>query len=348
MSWIKSTGIVGLVTVVLLCLIEILFRITHEKDEIVNDQELMKTIYGETTEQAYEVFKAQAVGQMYTPFVEYIERPRSHAVMTVMSSGNRCHYRPIERCTIRGGQDEIWVIGGSTTFGYSVADFETIPAYLSELYTDKVIHNLGAASYFSTIENYRILELLKLHEPPSAIVFIDGLNDMVNFLEPDKSMFSDGIMRRLEGSYFRNSLLFAARGIIENSDLLKFVLVKGNNYREFKVSDEQREYALERFWFNIKVREALAKAFEINILTVLQPTPQNGDYEKSFIPERFRRAEGLIKESNELYQKLKKRKIPFIDLSNIHFDGPRYVDSVHYTPRFNKEIANVIFEKLNP
>jgi hypothetical protein len=104
---------------------------------------------------------------------------------------------------------------------------------------------------------------------------------------------------------------------------------------------------LERFWFNVQVREAIAKAFEIDIRTLLQPIPQNGDYEKSFIPERFRRAEGLIEQSNDLYQKLKTSEIPFIDLSNINFDGPTYVDSVHYSPRFNKEIANVIFEKLN-
>ena len=345
MSWIKSSGIVLLVTVVLLCLTEILFRITYVEDNIVNDPELLNRIYGENTEKAYEVFRAQGVGQMYSPFVEYIERPRNSEVMTVMPTGNRCHYRPIERCIIRGGQDEIWVIGGSTTFGYSVADFETIPAYLSELYGDKVIHNLGAASYYSTPENYRILELLKRHQPPSAIIFIDGLNDMVNFVAPDRSMYSDGIERRVEGSYFRNSLMFAARGLVEHSELLKFFLLKDNNYSEFEISDEQREYTLDRFRFNVQVREALASAFGINLHTVLQPIPQNGDYENSFIPNRHRRAQGLIEESNFLYQELRGTAISLIDLSNIQFDGARYVDSVHYTPGFNRAIANAIFDR---
>jgi len=348
MSWIKSTSVVSLITILLFVVIEIIFRTVYTKDIIQNDPELMRAIYGDRVDQAYEMFEAQGFGQMYVPFVEYVERPRYTPFVTVMSSGNRCHYRPIDKCEVNGGEDEIWVIGGSTTFGYSVADSETISAYLSDFYDDKIVHNFGAASYYSTQENYRLLELLKIYNPPGLVVFIDGLNDVANFQFPDKTMASDGIQRRVEGSYFYNSFLFAARGIVEQSELLKFLVLKEQEYREFEISNEQISAILKRFNFNIQLREAIKNTFNINVVTVLQPVPQKGDYEKSSIPIRFSRADGLIEHTNTIYEELKDGSTSHsvVDLTTISFNGARYVDSVHYTPEFNLHIAKEIFEKL--
>ena len=53
-----------------------------------------------------------------------------------------------------------FVYGGSTTWGYNVADYQTIPSYLQkELinngYNDYCVYNFGGGSYFSTQENIR-------------------------------------------------------------------------------------------------------------------------------------------------------------------------------------------------
>ena len=81
----------------------------------------------------------------------------------------------------------VFVFGGSTTFGYGVTDNLTIPAalqfYLREsLTTDQInVYNFGRAAYFSVVEAELFEVLLDDGVVPDLAIFIDGLNDFVFF-----------------------------------------------------------------------------------------------------------------------------------------------------------------------
>lgn len=116
----------------------------------------------------------QSIGQKYYPFVEYIEKARNGKFVNVSSQGTRCHYPNRDLCAAKGGLNEIWLFGGSTTFGYGVKDKETIAAYLADRLPDYRIVNFGAASYYSTIERVRFENLLAEFAPPMAAILLMG------------------------------------------------------------------------------------------------------------------------------------------------------------------------------
>ncbi|MBN2188132.1 MAG: SGNH/GDSL hydrolase family protein [Chitinispirillaceae bacterium] len=75
-------------------------------------------------------------------------------------------------------QGAVWVFGGSTTYGYGVADEETIPAYLNESDSSVAYINFAVQSAHQNIEIQKLLLLLKKGYRPAKVFFIDGLNDI--------------------------------------------------------------------------------------------------------------------------------------------------------------------------
>jgi len=76
--------------------------------------------------------------------------------------------------------------GGSTTFGYNVTDFQTIPSYLGEMLIENnqkiCIKNFGRGSYFSTQETILFQKhiLNKTIKKNDIIIFLNGVNENGN------------------------------------------------------------------------------------------------------------------------------------------------------------------------
>lgn len=77
----------------------------------------------------------------------------------------------------------VFVFGGSTTFGYSVRNGDTLPAAMQEEFRraarDRRVecYNFGCGYYISTQERLRFEMLLAAGHRPDVAVFLDGLND---------------------------------------------------------------------------------------------------------------------------------------------------------------------------
>lgn len=77
----------------------------------------------------------------------------------------------------------IFLFGGSTTFGRGVPDYQTIASYLQELLCgdnpgkEYKIYNFGRGSYYSTPERILLQQLLISGFIPDLAIFIDGYND---------------------------------------------------------------------------------------------------------------------------------------------------------------------------
>ena len=78
----------------------------------------------------------------------------------------------------------IFFLGGSTMFGFDVADNETIPSYFTKLYQQKFasgkiikVLNYGNPYYYSYQELMLLTNLIYTGNVPDIIVMLDGLND---------------------------------------------------------------------------------------------------------------------------------------------------------------------------
>ncbi|MDO8794265.1 MAG: hypothetical protein Q7J25_06570 [Vicinamibacterales bacterium] len=113
-------------------------------------------------------------GWLHEPWTGFRERARTSRFVNVDASGlrmNRAGESPLARL-----DGAIWVFGGSTTFGYGVADTETIPAQLEQLLGRPVV-NFGRADYYSAQENVLLQQFLGAGFRPSDVWFLDGINE---------------------------------------------------------------------------------------------------------------------------------------------------------------------------
>ena len=119
---------------------------------------------------------------IYAPFVEFRPLPTclSHVTVTpggYRSSGTSQPWPPRQEDFV------VFCFGGSTTFGYGVANQETtashLQAILGRLWPDKTIqaYNFGRGYYFSTQERILLEDLVLRGYVPQLAIFLDGLND---------------------------------------------------------------------------------------------------------------------------------------------------------------------------
>jgi hypothetical protein len=117
----------------------------------------------------------------YEALTEFSEAPFRRTYVHVESGGFRAG-------TAQGAWPpdpasfNIFVLGGSTTFGYGVSDDETLPSAIQDCAPrpdGRAVHayNFGRASYFSTQELLLYYRLLASGNIPSVVIFVDGLND---------------------------------------------------------------------------------------------------------------------------------------------------------------------------
>src|SRR5262245_11889871 len=81
---------------------------------------------------------------------------------------------------------EIFALGGSTTFGYNVADDKTWPSYLSTVLNEKAknenlgvqikVTNYGRGFYYPSQEEALLVDLFRSGHRPELVLFMDGVN----------------------------------------------------------------------------------------------------------------------------------------------------------------------------
>lgn len=120
---------------------------------------------------------------LYDSFTQFRERPFSGRFVNVHAMGfrdlgNNAPWPPSPASL------NIFVFGGSTTFGYGLPDNQTIPAHLQRLidavptHRPVVVYNFAAGFYFSTQERILFEKLILDGQRPDIVVFIDGLNEL--------------------------------------------------------------------------------------------------------------------------------------------------------------------------
>jgi lysophospholipase L1-like esterase len=118
---------------------------------------------------------------VYAPYTDMTDPPVAGRFVNVDAAGFR-------RSTDQGPwppdprNRNVFVFGGSTTFGYGVADAHTIASYLQPLLAAADgraprVYNFGHSGYYSTQERILFERLVVAGRRPDVAIFVDGLND---------------------------------------------------------------------------------------------------------------------------------------------------------------------------
>jgi len=252
----------------------------------------------------------------------------------------------------------VFVFGGSTTFGYGVSDGETISSRIQELLsktsTRRVfVYNFGRGSYFSTQELMLYYSLLTKGRVPQVAVFFDGLND---FASPIGELAGTADLKSLVkecgwvdgGGSLRSFLIHTPMGRVAG-----WLRRRLEGRRPEPVSERYTEDELARLcsrWLtNKKLIEKLSEMFGVRPLFVWQPVPTyRYDYQHYHLlrdlgvePLKWGAATRFAYPLMARHRADLEQGKNFLWLADMQ-EGRRenlYVDEYHYTAAFMKEIA---------
>ena len=296
---------------------------------------------------------------VYTPFTQFKEGQIEGDYVNTNAAGFR---NIADQATWPVDDDayNIFVFGGSTTFGYGVPDNDTIPSHLQaalrlEGSCDQPlnVYNFGRANYYSTQERLLFEQVLASGINPDVALFIDGLNEFFHLENEPK--FTEQLTYLMGES--DQQLIWRGAKTIPILALLKEVRSLGGSSGSDTpgaVDPEILMDVVDRYLMNKRLIENLAEEFGVEAFFVWQPVPTYkynsesdifyGSDESSF-GEHLASGEGypLMAEkisSGEVFLD----ETTFLWLGDLQVDrtDQLYVDRVHYTGDFSRIIADAI------
>lgn len=321
--------------------------------------------YGESIYDAYPDLDKQGVNQLldetwprtnfvYEPYTQFKEVPRNGKYVKVSEHGFRIH-EPQAPWPPSPDTFNIFVFGGSTTFGYGVASEQTISARLQTRLSNATpdtsiqVYNFGRGFFFSTQERILFESLVLNGHLPDLAIFIDGAND--TFLwkkyrnEPRFSNYFRAMSHKIN-----NPKLWSIQSPLQVY-LAKSLRKKnpGPNMRDPLVSDWK--IILDRYQTNKAMVESVAEPFDIPLLFVWQPIP---DFE--YDAKRYHLLGDQIefsKNAAEIYRRIgdhfhSESGNDVLNLASIQKSSTQnlYVDRIHYNGLLTGLIADRIYQTI--
>jgi len=308
---------------------------------------------------------------VYEPYTQFKERPFRGEYVNVTEQG----YREVADQGPWPPGDEyvnVFVFGGSTLFGYGVADGETVASHLQDKLntTDDArvrVYNFGRGHYYSHQERILFESLIARGIYPHAAIFVDGLNEF--YYHKNSPLFTrrlaDYIDQKGYDGLCEGSKLPLCKLIVE----LKASRAEGQTGHaafdelvdeipkdtDLDASTDHRvRSVIDRYLKNKAMTEALAARYDIRTLFVWQPVPGfkydlDHHYFSSGLTASEHRFSGIgyaymeqLHDNGELEDNL-------AWCADIQ-DGvarPLYVDKVHYTSEMSAMFADCILAAVN-
>jgi lysophospholipase L1-like esterase len=304
----------------------------------------------------------QAAGFQYEPWVLF-RNPEYHGqFLNTDARGRRHTMAPRARCP---HPLRIFVFGGSTTFGYGVADEYTLPsrlqAHLERRYPTRCLQvsNYGQGYFFSSQELLQFVTLLKDGQAPEWAVFVDGANDTYQTsAQRDVPYFSDAVRglwdARNRGPAcpsFDWSWLPAVQLATAMRD--RFLGPPPPPPRRsddpVSVPDSERSgaYVVARYQQNVRMARTLCAEYGVKCRFVWQPTFY--DFDRALHPgSPYRGAAPRF--WADAYDGIRRWQAPDVLYLGDMFRTVRekvFVDNVHYNEKWTGEIAARIADVID-
>lgn len=302
---------------------------------------------------------------VFQDFTHFRERPSTGKFVNVHDAGFRISSAgpgqgpwPVDPKNFN-----VFVFGGSTAFGYGVADDQTIASHMQELLNRRTpgkpfkrvcIYNFAAGFYYSTQERIQFQELLVKGHKPDAAVFIDGLNEFAadnldgTAWSAATREYMDGVSNKPSkfffGKWFAQTPLGRAAGRL----LKAGTGAAPSTVAATPTDDERARAAIDRYLANVRVTRAIAAAEGVPAIFVWQPVPQYR-YDLKFHAFNESLNDGFIAivKGHELMQAMPKpQDTLWLADAQEPLKENLYIDRVHYAPKLNRLIAANIAEKM--
>lgn len=312
---------------------------------------VISQIYGADEVDNYaDVLEQQKAALQQASFIGHREKVRQSKFVTVTRDGVRCNHDGLTSCEFFGGERAIWVFGGSTTFGYGVKNSETVTAYLDRMMPMHSVMNLGVGHYYSTPERILFGQLITQYSPPAIAIFIDGLNDFYHLEVPDRSAF-DVHNAQWEEMPRWERLTKVVRSKVADIRIAKVIyrLLEPDAPSEDESTPPAEAVdtgpAVRRMIENFRLRALIGDGYGIRVIQIIQPVPGFGiGHKNTKVPIDLINL-GSHRNSTVGYQNKAQwldsaRGVSDVyDLSELLLCEAMYVDSVHYSSKFNELIA---------
>jgi hypothetical protein len=243
-----------------------------------------------------------------------------------------------------GGEPlKIYFLGGSTTYGYDVTDAETIPSAFVRAYQEKYpggrpirVFNLGMPFYYSYQELIQLSDRLFKDEHPDMVIMLDGVNDC---FEASAAIVPAPIFTP------RNRDRITPGDVDNPSNQIRdyYKLPAGMSL------DSVCNLLINRYLANIRHAHDLTALYHIPLYCFWQPTPYYNYPNRAGDPicakskqERFEKIWPRIRDSAV--------GIPWLSfLGDMLHDekGLPFVDQIHYSPGFNRAIAEKMLDFIH-
>jgi len=297
---------------------------------------------------------------IYSPFVEYKMTPYQGRYFNIAEDGFRLNGGAA--ADLKAPGPKVFVFGGSTTLGIGVGDDETIPAYVEQALkaagrTDVQVFNFGVVSYFSTQERIALERLLTAGIKPDVAVFVDGVNDFYYCTIPDVSAWNERLIQLTNARSRVPFLIDLSRrsNVVQLARHLggdKSVIVR--EWGSFCNSGEDVAKVAHRLDTNRRIIDATAERMGFKALFVQQPVPTYSyDNRKRPFPVQeemlgyhMNSARGypLMAQQRSQGQLWERGLLWLAELEPA--EGNAYIDTIHYSPRFNKAIGDKIAQAI--
>lgn len=355
-----------LVTILIFCSIELIswnILIILKERYHLNDNKL-ELLYNTKYIDSYKKMLSELWGRNPTfrrePFVEFVEKEYQGKYVTISPYGFR-YVKDQEIKFLNDNKFNIFVFGGSTTFGYGVGNNETIPSYIQELLNNKynnniAVYNYGCGYHYSSQERIWFEQFIVNGMIPDIVIFIDGLNDFYFSNMKDESNYSDRI-----AFIGVSSISIMMKTIINESPTVALLntivneLYQREGQEKLNVaSDNEIRRAAYRLSTNRQIIRNICKEFKITPIFVQQPVPTyNYDNSKRVVPVNLKRLGRHInsKKGYEIMiEQVNSGEIIDADIvwcQNLEIDSAQYIDTVHYSAQYNLSIAKLIVDYIN-
>jgi len=255
-----------------------------------------------------------------------------------------------------GGENEIFVFGGSTVWGEGARDEYTIPGQIARLLNEndnpQQIVNYGQTGYVSSQDLIWFQRQLTRGNVPDVAIFYQGFNDVL-------SSWGAGYVGVTLQEDMRLNDSEAGRRLRAGQPVLQLPGLSLNSYdmSEAGVIEATPE-SIADFWLaNVEMTQAMADAYDVDVLFVWQPAIifkdtlseseqaiyQRTDEERPGIFDLYREVDAIVQERVESgeYDNI-------IILSELFADNsePIFHDLVHITEIGNGIVAEAILPHL--
>lgn len=363
----RSAALILVNTVLLFVLINLVLLAFYWVKDLVTGGDLVSAKYSmETLVPVYPSLSEAEISDLltetwsrpyvYEPFTQFRERPYRGRYVNVDANGFRLTADqgawPPDPSSYN-----IFLFGGSTAFGYGVADDQTIASHLQRFLRENVaddlrVYNFGRGDYYSTQERILFEQLLASGPVPDLAIFVDGLNDF--FYHTDEPKYTRRLQESVAGknlSPYRFSALPVSRVIRAVRKGLKSLRTTSGEPPD-DVDPKVIRSVIDRYLANKQMVETVADSHDVKTVFVWQPIP-SFEYDARLHPFAgsgygdHRYAEPGYRYMAELV-KLSDLGANFLWCADIQRDSKEglYVDRVHYSARFSKQLAAHIAELM--